>query len=450
MRRSSSLFRVFYSLLLVISACQAFRDQPQSTAQIVNSQSAVRNATEAVAVEKSSDTLIPDPTATFSPLPPTPTSTPLPPTPTPAQLLLSPIPKNSFPDAASFEWQLVASGLSRPVGMAHAGDGSGRLFVLEQRGVIRTMQDNQLLPEPFLDISDRVICCGERGLLGMAFHPDFEQNGFFYVNYTDLNGNTVISRFQVSGRQGIVDPTSEVKLLMIEQPFRNHNGGGMTFGPDGYLYLGLGDGGSGGDPLGNAQNINVLLGKLLRVDVGEGDSYSIPADNPFALGGGAPEVWAYGLRNPWRFSFDQQTGDLYIGDVGQGGWEEINYLPAGSLGGVNFGWNYREGTHPYLNSPQPEGVLLIDPVAEYSHEQGISVTGGVVYRGEQLPSMQGIYLFGDYGSGLIWGLFKDEADIWQNRILFQTEANITSFGEDESGEIYLADLNGSIYRLISR
>jgi glucose/arabinose dehydrogenase len=345
---------------------------------------------------------------------------------------------------------MIVVGLNQPVGIVNAGDGSGRLFVLEQPGLIRIIQNNQLLPEPFLDISHQVTCCGERGLLGLAFHPDYLHTGWFFVNYIDLEGNTVIARYQQAEDQNRADAASETKLIVIAQPYGNHNGGGMAFGPDGYLYLGLGDGGSGGDPLGHAQNQNSLLGKLLRVDVDQGDSYAIPADNPYVQGGGAPEVWGIGLRNPWRFSFDQETGDLYIGDVGQGSWEEINYLPAGSSGGSNFGWNYREGQHAYASAPTPEGVNLIDPVAEYGHDQGISVTGGVVYRGEQLPAWQGIYFYGDYGSGLIWGLIRNEVGFWLNEVLFQTEARITSFGEDESGEIYLADMNGSIYKLIRK
>lgn len=344
----------------------------------------------------------------------------------------------------------MVSGLTRPVGLVHAGDGSGRIFVLEQPGLIRIIQDDQLLPLPFLDISHQVTCCGERGLLGVAFHPEYEQNGFFFLNYIDLDGNTVIARFMVSGDKNTADPDGEVILLNIEQPYGNHNGGGMAFGPDGYLYLGLGDGGSGGDPQGNAQNPNTVLGKLLRIDVDRGEFYTIPEDNPYAQGGGEPEVWATGLRNPWRFSFDQETGDLYLGDVGQNSWEEINYLPAGSSGGINFGWNYREGSHPYSSSAQPEGVQLIDPVAEYGRDQGYSVTGGVVYRGEQLPAWWGIFLYGDYGSGHVWGLYQDQDGSWENALMFQSGTSISSFGEDESGEVYLVDLGGSIYRLESR
>ena len=235
----------------------------------------------------------------------------------------------------------------------------------------------------------------------------------------------------------------------MAQPYVNHNGGTVAFGPEGYLYLGLEDGGSGGDPLGNAQNLDSLLGKLLRLDVDGGEPYIIPPDNPYAQGGGAPEVWASGLRNPWRFSFDRLTGDLFIGDVGQNSWEEIDFHPAGAPGGANFGWNYREGAHPYQGS-SPSDPLLIDPIAEYGRDQGLSVIGGMVYRGEQLPEWRGIYLYGDYGSGLIWGLFREAEGSWRNAVLFETGSSITSFGEDESGEIFYVDLAGNLFQLAMR
>jgi len=385
---------------------------------------------------------------------PLPSATPpSPPSPSPLPVIATltattpPTRQVEFPDPAGYQWRLVSGGLNSPVGLANAGDGSQRLFVLEQPGVIRILREGALLPDPFLDISNQVGCCGERGLLGLAFHPNYEQNGFFYLNYTDLNGDTVISRFSVSSDPDRADPASETLVLGVPQPYPNHNGGSMAFGPDGYLYLGLGDGGSGGDPQGNGQNPDVLLGKLLRLDMDSGEPYAIPADNPYAAGGGAAEVWASGLRNPWRFSFDRLTGDLYIGDVGQSSWEEIDFSPAGSPGGVNFGWNFREGTHPYSDTAPPAGLELIDPVVEYGHDQGITVIGGYVYRGERLPAWQGIYLYGDYGSGLIWGLFRDSSGVWQNTLLFQTGSTITSFGEDEQGEVYLVDHMGILFRL---
>lgn len=357
---------------------------------------------------------------------------------------------SSLPQAGSADWAVIAGGLSAPVGIANAGDGTGRLFVVEQAGLIRILKDGNLLPRAFLDITGQVGCCGERGLLGLAFHPRYAENGYFYTNYTDLNGNTVIARFQVTEDDlDRADSGSAKRLLSIQQPYPNHNGGAVVFGPEGYLYLGLGDGGSGGDPLGSGQSTNTLLGKVLRIDVDGGDPYLIPPDNPFAAGGGLGEIWAYGLRNPWRIAFDSQTGDLYIGDVGQNSWEEIDFLPAGSPPGANFGWNYREGMHPY-QGVSPEDAVLVDPVAEYGREEGCSVTGGVVYRGKELPAWQGVYLYGDYCTGRVWGLLPEQQGGWQNAPLFDTGFTITSFGVDEQGEVYLVDYSGTVYRLSSR
>ena len=342
---------------------------------------------------------------------------------------------STFPDPNAYSWQPFVSGLQRPVDLQ--ADGSGRLFVIEKVGRIRTIQNGQLLLTPFLDITDRVNNSGnEMGLLGLAFHPAYSQNGFLYVNYTGRGGNTFISRFNASGDNA--DPNSEKILLTVDQPFPNHNGGVLAFGPDGYLYAGLGDGGLGGDPFGNAQSLSTLLGKILRIDINNGDPYAVPADNPFGN-----EIWAYGLRNPWRMSFDSMTGDLYIADVGQGTWEEIDYLPAGSPGGTNFGWDFREGAHDYEGTA-PSG--LVDPVAEYSHaEGGCSVTGGYVYRGA-MTEWNGIYLYGDYCTGFIWGLIRSN-DGWQKQLLFDVDITITSFGQDEAGEIYLLSDSGGIYRL---
>lgn len=343
---------------------------------------------------------------------------------------------SQFPDATAYEWRLIASGLTRPVDLQSAYDGSGRLFIIEKYGVIRLFKDGLLLQEPFLNIDDRVNDRGnEMGLLGFAFHPNFEQNGYFYVNYTGEGGHTFISRFQASG--DTADPNSETILLTVNQPYPNHNGGAVTFGPDGYLYLGLGDGGAGGDPLKNGQNTESLLGKILRIDVDQGDPYAIPADNPFGN-----EVWAYGLRNPWRISFDQVTGDLWIGDVGQNVWEEIDYLPAGSPGGANFGWSIMEASYGYDGEAQP-GLLL--PAAEYSHDFGCSVTGGYVYRGA-MPEWNGVYLYGDYCSGIIWGLINVSGQ-WQSQSLFEAGTTITSFGQDESGEVYLLSDTGNVFIL---
>jgi glucose/arabinose dehydrogenase len=343
-------------------------------------------------------------------------------------------------------------GLVKPVNLAHAGDGSGRLFVIEQDGLIRIIQEGALSPVPFLDIRDRVGSQGfEQGLLGLAFHPDYSKNGFFFVNYTDFQGDTVIARFRVSDQDSnLADPSTETRLLFIQQPYPNHNGGMVAFGPDGYLYLGLGDGGSAGDPLGNGQSLASLLGKILRLDVNSGELYAWPPDNPFSLtGGGLPEIWAYGLRNPWRFAFDRLTGDLYIGDVGQNQWEEIDFLPAGNPGGANFGWNYLEGSHPYAGII-PGDLNLAAPIAEYSHQFGCSVTGGVVYRGSLLADWQGVYLFGDYCSGRLWGLVRDSQRIWVQAVLFEGLGSISSFGEDESGEVYLVNHAGSIWTLTAK
>jgi glucose/arabinose dehydrogenase len=311
------------------------------------------------------------------------------------------------------------------------------LFIIEKQGDIRIYENGQLLDAPFLDITDRVDASGnEMGLLGLAFHPGYEQNGFFYVNYTGDRGNTRISRFQASGNSA--DSASEKVLLVIEQPYENHNGGALTFGPDGYLYAGLGDGGLAGDPHKNGQNTESLLGKILRLDVNNGDPYAIPSDNPFGN-----EVWAYGLRNPWRISFDRATGDLWIGDVGQGNWEEVDYLAAGSEGGANFGWSVMEGTHNYDSEPR-SGMYL--PVAEYSHaEGGCSITGGYVYRG-MIPEWNGVYIYGDYCSGKVWALILSDGQ-WQSQLMFETGVLITSFGQDESGEIYLASDTGNVYKL---
>ncbi len=362
----------------------------------------------------------------------TPAASPIAPTATPGS-------PTTLPDPNAYTWQqLPISGLVRPVDLQP--DGSSRLFVIEKVGRIRIIENDQLIEAPFLDISNQVGSNGnEQGLLGLAFHPQYAQNGRFFVNYTDNNGDTVLARFQVSSDPNIADPNSEAKILAVDQPFANHNGGVLAFGPDGYLYAGLGDGGSQGDPFGNAQNTGALLGKILRLDVDAAEPYTVPADNPFGN-----EVWAYGLRNPWRFSFDKLTYDLYIGDVGQNTWEEIDFLPAGSPGGTNFGWNFREGAHDYKGGG-PAG--MVEPVAEYSHtEGGCSVTGGYVYRGS-MPEWNGIYLYADYCTGLIWGLIHSGSG-WQKQQLFDLDVTITSFGQDASGELYLLSDNGGVFRLV--
>jgi glucose/arabinose dehydrogenase len=350
--------------------------------------------------------------------------------------------------SASIALKLVSDQVENPVYVTHAGDDSDRLFVVEKRGRIVILRGGALAAAPFLDISDRVGSSGsEQGLLSVAFHPQFNQNGRLFVDYTDRNGDTVISRFQANGDSA--DPASETVLLKIDQPYPNHNGGLVLFGPDGYLYIGMGDGGSAGDPQGNGQDRQALLGKLLRIDVDAGDPYAIPADNPWPKGGDArPEVWAYGLRNPWRFSFDRANGDLYIADVGQGEYEEIDVQRAGDQAGQNYGWNVAEGQHCFRSQSCDTSGMVV-PIAEYDHSQGCSITGGYVYRGAAFPSLQGLYFYGDYCSGRIWALSETSPGSWEQRELLQDNLNISSFGEDQAGELYLTDLSGKLYQVIA-
>jgi glucose/arabinose dehydrogenase len=348
----------------------------------------------------------------------------------------------------------VTGGLQTPVGIAHAGDGSGRLFLLEKVGRIRVVQNGGLLPTPFLDIGDRVgSSANEQGLLGLAFHPRFRDNGYFYVNYTDGRGNTVVSRFTAGAGAAQADPGSEVLVLTLEQPAQNHNGGHLAFGPDGYLYIGTGDGGGSRDQFRNGQNTQTLLGAMLRLDVDNAQPYGIPGDNPFV---GNPdvqnEIWAYGLRNPWRYSFDRLTGDLYIADVGQKLYEEVNAQPAGSPGGQNYGWPIMEGVHCFPEDEPCDRAGLTLPVAEYDHSMGCSVTGGYVYRGQAYPQLTGIYFYGDYCSGRIWGLAPAGGSVaggdWRVALVGQANGPISSFGEDEAGELYLLDMpGGDLYRI---
>ncbi|MBN2405881.1 MAG: cell wall-binding repeat-containing protein [Coriobacteriia bacterium] len=342
--------------------------------------------------------------------------------------------------------------VSQPTAVESANDGSGRLFILEKGGKVRVVRDGALLGAPFLDISALVSTESERGLLGIAFPPDFASKQYFYVDYTNLAGNTVVARYSVSASDpDRASPSSGQQLLTVSQPYSNHNGGQLAFGPDGYLYVGLGDGGGTGDPAANAQNPSSLLGKILRIDpenTAPSGGYAVPADNPYVgVAGYRPEIWALGLRNPWRFSFDALTGDLWIADVGQNAWEEIDFQGAGSSGGENYGWDFYEGTHPYPADSTPYSTVgLTFPVYEYNHATGgHSVTGGYVYRGSAYPAFEGLYFFSDFEWGRIWAM--DPLD-HSTKLLLDDTSLWTTFGADEAGEIYIADyVSGLVYRL---
>ena len=353
----------------------------------------------------------------------------------------------------------VASGLTSPVFVTAPTGDNERIFIIEQPGRIRILRDGAVLPAPFLDIVSRVSYGGERGLLGLAFHPQFADNGYFYVDYTNVSGNTVIARYNLTADADVADPMSEVILKTINQDFSNHNGGMLAFGPvDHYLYIGMGDGGSGGDPNERAQDDGQLLGKLLRLDVDAPPDY-IPADNPF-VGPGNPldEIWAKGMRNPWRFSFDRLTHDLFIADVGQSNWEEIDFQPASSTGGENYGWNTYEGNHCYDSPCDPTGLVF--PFYEYSHGGDpfrCSITGGYVYRGGLIPDLQGTYFFADYCSSQIWSFRYNAGDTSEFRDRTAeldpggglSIGSISSFGEDAPGEIYICDHDGGeVFKIV--
>ena len=349
-------------------------------------------------------------------------------------------------ETGTLELQLVASGLSSPLYLTTPA-GDPRLFIVEQEGRIRIVKNGQLPATPFLDITGSVGAGGERGLLSVAFHPSYATNGYFYVDYTDNNGDTRIERYTVGPNPDIADVASAKLILFIAQPYSNHNGGLVTFGPDGMLYIGMGDGGSGGDPQNRAQNPDSLLGKLLRIDVDHGDPYAIPAGNPFATSGGAPEIWALGLRNPWRFAFDRAAGLLYIADVGQDLWEEVSVAPAGQ-GGLNYGWRIMEGLHCF-NPTSCSSTGLVQPVVEYSHANGCSITGGFVYRGTRAPSLVGQYFYSDYCSGWMRSFSYANGAVtgqtsWSLNVSL---GNVLSFGEDSAGELYVLSAGGGVYRI---
>ncbi len=352
---------------------------------------------------------------------------------------------------------VISESINKPVDLTHAGDGSGRLFIVEKGGFIRIYNAGVLLSEPFLDISGLLSGGGERGLLGLAFSPNYTINGTFYVNYTDINGATKIVRYRVSDNPDVANADSAQVVLSVEQDFANHNGGQITFAADGTLYIGMGDGGGSNDPFNRAQDPQSLLGKMLRLDVESNDplTYTIPFDNPFVNDPETlDEIWALGLRNPWRFSFDTLTNELYIADVGQWRWEEINMQPATSSGGENYGWRCYEGmlangsTFPNCDLPNHT-----PPIFEYAHHPDnsifhCSITGGMVYRANRYVRMNGIYFYADYCSGYLWGLKKSEKG-WENRELLQTGLQISTFGQDEAGNLYFTTLDSNqIYQLI--
>jgi len=369
-------------------------------------------------------------------------------------LLLAAGPACSGPAPRGYRAVPFAEGLHKPLYLAQAPGDSARFYIVEQSGRIRILKDGRLQPRPFLDLSAEVFDPdarggGERGLLGLAFHPDFAVNRRFVVDYTDRRGDTRIVEVRAAGPDA-AEPGSARLVLHIEQPYTNHNGGMVDFGPDGYLYIGMGDGGSAGDPENRAQDLGSLLGKLLRLDLDRippGAAYGIPEDNPFlGVTDARPEIWASGLRNPWRFSFDPATGELWIADVGQKAWEEVNRQPAGQ-GGQNYGWRLREGAHCYDPPEGCERPGLVDPVHEYSHREGCSITGGHVYRGQDLPALRGHYLFADWCAGKVWAFSPATGE---RRELLRDLGPLTSFGKDHRNELYVMEGGGKVWRLGAR
>ena len=362
---------------------------------------------------------------------------------------------SNAPASAAIALEIVTAGLASPLDVTTAGDGSGRIFVVEQGGTIRVVANGALDPAPFLDISDRLTSGGEQGLLGLAFHPDYPTDPRLFVDYTNKAGATVIASFTLDpATPGRADPDTELILLTIDQPYPNHNGGALAFGGDGMLYIGMGDGGSGGDPQGNGQRLDTLLGKILRIDVGDAGAtaeapYVIPPTNPFVDTAGAlPEIWLRGLRNPWRMRFDDATGDLWIGDVGQGDWEEIDVIRAGT-DGQNLGWNIMEGTHCFRALVCDQAGLTL-PIAEYDHGSGCSVVGGVVARSDTVPGIHDRYLFADYCSGNVWTLDPAGDGLREPDLILSSGRNISAIGLAEDGTVLLTDLGGGqLLRVVS-
>ena len=358
-----------------------------------------------------------------------------------------------FAPAQGIALETVATRLDHPVDVAFA-PGDRRMFVVEQPGRIRIVEGGRPLPRPFLDLTDRVGWGGERGLLSIAFHPRYARNHQLFVDYTDRHGDTRIERYTVGADSSRAERSSAKLLLTIPQPYANHNGGLVAFAPDGMLWIGMGDGGSQGDPHGNGQNPQALLGKMLRIDVDHGDPYAIPRDNPFADGrGGRPEIWALGLRNPWRYAFDRESGQVYIADVGQNLWEEVDVEPV-MAAGLDYGWNLMEGLHPYRREASPARSLT-PPAVEYGHADGCSITGGVVYRGERVPALAGAYLFADYCGGWIRSFRFEGGRAVDLREWVAADGRPldagrpVSFGVDAAGEVYVASLDGRIFRIVA-
>ncbi len=438
MPRPASLSLLIF--LLILTACASV-SSPEATVEVVTPP--VTTPVSTASPPLLPPTTTPEPAVGVSPTSePIPSSTPtLEPTPVPIL----------FPPSISLDPFVSVS--DQITYLTHAGDGSGRIFLVEKEGRVRIIEQGRVHDDPFLDISDVVESrSSEQGLLSIAFDPDYENNGGFYVNYTSRagDGDTAIARYQVSDDPNVADAASGQVILTIDQPAANHNGGQIQFGPDGYLYIGTGDGGSANDPWDNAENLGVLLGKMLRIAVQGQETYAIPHDNPFIERNDVrAEIWAYGLRNPWRFSFDRATSDLYIADVGQNKWEEVDFQSAQSVGGEHYGWDTTEGTHCFEPVDGCDATAITMPVAEYNHDQGCSITGGYIYRGDIYPQLAGMYFYADYCTGTIWALRQENDGSWQNAVVFDSGLNVASFGEDEAGELYILGLNGTVFRLLA-
>lgn len=378
---------------------------------------------------------------------PVPTSTPAPTATVPPAPTFAPTPTPEPAGPPLLRLTQVAAGLDRPLYLV-SPPGDPRLFVLEQTGRVLVLIDGEVQEEPFLDLSEQVSCCGERGLLGLAFHPDYASNGRFVVNYTDENGDTVVAEYARSDEDADRAALGEVKrFLHVEQPFGNHNGGMVEFGPDGLLYVGFGDGGAAGDPLDAGQDPQLKLGAMLRIDV---DTHPEPPDGNLA--GADPDVWAIGLRNPWRFSFDRETGDLYIADVGQNLYEEVHVAAAGA-GSANYGWRIMEGFHCFNPPEDCDTTGLVLPAVEYGRDLGCSVTGGYVYRGEAIAGLAGWYLYGDFCSNRVWAMRWEAGRVLEHYEITEeidpegVLGGISSFGEDAAGELYVVSLGGGVHRI---